>query len=79
MNDITLFKSGLPSYLQGIDDTTANLADTSTNRRISIEGGVFRELVGGKEDLPNAIAFSSALMNGEPFTAFASVKNATGS
>lgn len=49
MNDITLFKSGLPSYLRGIDDTTANLADTGNNRRISVKGNVFREVVGGKE------------------------------
>lgn len=49
MNDMTIFQSALPSYLQGVDDTTNSLADTGNNRRISIKGGVFREVVNGKE------------------------------
>ena len=51
MNDITLFKGGLPSYVRrGSDEMTLALAGGSVGmRRISIKGNAFRELVGGKE------------------------------
>lgn len=54
MSEMTLFKGGLPTYLQGTDDATNALAGTSDGgglgaRRISIKGGVFREFIGGKE------------------------------
>ena len=54
MSEMTLFKGGLPAYLQGTDDATNSLAGTSDGgglgaRRISIKGGVFREFIGGKE------------------------------
>jgi hypothetical protein len=54
MSDLTLFKGGLPSYLQTSgDDATNALAGTGDGglgaRRISIKGGVFREFIGGKE------------------------------
>lgn len=54
MSEMTLFKGGLPSYLQSAtDDATNALAGTGEGglgaRRISIKGGVFREFIGGKE------------------------------
>jgi len=53
MSEMTLFKGGLPAYLQGTDDATNSLAGTGEgglgSRRISIKGGVFREFIGGKE------------------------------
>lgn len=51
MGDVTLFKGGLPSYIKrGVDDMTRSLAGGSLGmRRISIKGGAFREMVGGKE------------------------------
>lgn len=52
MSDITLFKGGLPAYLQNAvaDDATNALAgEIVGSRRISIKGGVFREMIGGKE------------------------------
>jgi hypothetical protein len=49
--EMTLFKGGVPSYLKGaVDPVTAALAGSSGGmRRISIKGGVFREMVGGNE------------------------------
>jgi hypothetical protein len=52
MSEMTLFKGGLPAYLQGTDDATNALAGgegSLGSRRISIKGGVFREFIGGKE------------------------------
>lgn len=52
MSEMTLFKGGVPAYLKnaGADDVTNALAGESLGaRRISIKGGVFREMVGGKE------------------------------
>lgn len=52
MSELTLFKGGLPSYLRdaGVDDVTSTLAgERQLSRRISIKGGVFRELINGKE------------------------------
>lgn len=52
MSEVTLFKSGLPAYLRGLqDETTNSLAGNVENgiRRISIKGNVFREMVGNKE------------------------------
>jgi len=51
MSELALFKGGLPAYLKGMqDETTEALAGGSGGaKRISIEGGVFRMLVGGKE------------------------------
>ena len=51
MSELALFKGGLPAYLQnGADDATNALAGESLGtRRLSIKGGVFREMIGGKE------------------------------
>lgn len=52
MSELTLFKSGLPAYLKNLqeDDTTNALAGgEGGQRRISIKGGVFREMLGNKE------------------------------
>lgn len=51
MSEMTLFKGGLPAYLQtATDDATNALAGESLgSRRISIKGNVFREYIGGKE------------------------------
>lgn len=54
MSDLTLFSnsSELPAYLKNaaLDDVTSVLAGESLgSRRISIKGGVFREMIGGKE------------------------------
>jgi hypothetical protein len=52
MSEITLFKTGLPSYLKNLqeDETTNTLAGGEVGqRRISIKGNVFREMVGNKE------------------------------
>jgi hypothetical protein len=54
MSEITLFKGGLPAYLQtASDDATNALAGTGDAglgaRRISIKGNLFREYIGGKE------------------------------
>ncbi len=52
MSELTLFKSGLPAYLKNLqeDDTTNALAGgEGGQRRISIKGGVFREMIGNKE------------------------------
>ena len=53
VNELDLFKGGLPSYLQGVgaDEVTKALAGESSGgmRRISIKGNAFREMIGGKE------------------------------
>jgi len=52
MSDLTLFKTALPSYLQNLqaDDTTSALAGGEAGQcKISIKGGVFREMLGNKE------------------------------
>lgn len=51
MSEVALFKGGLPSYLRELqDDTTSSLAGGELgSRRISIKGGVFREMIGSKE------------------------------
>jgi hypothetical protein len=52
MSELALWKGGVPAYLKaaGADDVTNALAGESLGgRRISIKGGVFREMVGGKE------------------------------
>ena len=52
MSEMTLFKGGLPAYLQtATDDATNALAggESLGARRISIKGNVFREYIGGKE------------------------------
>jgi hypothetical protein len=49
---MTLFKGGIPAYLSKLqdDDTTSALAGSEGGiRRISIKGGVFREMIGNKE------------------------------
>lgn len=55
-NALSLFsKAKLPSYLQnlGLDDTTKALMGGGGGKRISIRGGVFRKVVGGKEVMKN--------------------------
>ena len=52
MSEMTLFKGTLPAYLKNLqqDDTTNALAGgEGGQRRISIKGGVFREMIGNKE------------------------------
>jgi len=51
MSEVALFKGGLPAYLRELqDDTTSSLAGGELGqRRISIKGGVFREMIGSKE------------------------------
>lgn len=53
MSEVSLFQSGdvaLPDYLKQTDEDTKKLAgEGRTFRRISIEGGVWRMVVGGKE------------------------------
>jgi hypothetical protein len=52
MSELTLFKGGLPAYLKKLqtDETTNALAGgIGGQRRISIKGGVFREMIGNKE------------------------------
>jgi hypothetical protein len=51
MSELTLFKGGLPAHLRGLDDDlTSTLAGgAGGGRRISIKGGVFREMIGSKE------------------------------
>jgi hypothetical protein len=54
MSELTLFSNSneLPAYLKNaaLDDVTSVLAGESLgSRRISIKGGVFREMIGGKE------------------------------
>ncbi len=53
MSDLALFTNNeLPAYLKNaaLDDVTSVLAGESLGaRRISIKGGVFREMIGGKE------------------------------
>lgn len=52
MSELALFKGGVPAHLRALadDDTTSNLAGGDLGqRRISIKGGVFREMIGSKE------------------------------
>lgn len=50
-NEVALFEGKLPSFLKGYEsETTKALAGSSGGiPRISIKGGVFREIIGGKE------------------------------
>lgn len=57
-NEMTLFAQGgnsLPAHLRGLelDATTKALMGGGTGKRISIRGGVFRMIVGGKEVAQN--------------------------
>lgn len=55
-NEMTLFEGGVPSYIKDIegDETTkALMGGGSTAKRISIRGGIFRMVVGGKEVAKN--------------------------
>lgn len=55
-NSLALFsKDKLPAYLKniGLDDTTKALMGGGGGKRISIRGGVFRKVVGGKEVMKN--------------------------
>jgi hypothetical protein len=51
MSELTLFKGGVPAYLSGMeDDVTSALAGGDLGqRRLSIKGNVFREMIGSKE------------------------------
>ena len=57
MSEMTIFQSGaqLPDYLRKteLSELTKSLMGGGTYKRISIEGGVFRMLVGGKEVAKN--------------------------
>lgn len=52
-NQVTLFENGaltIPAYLKReVDESTRSLMGNFDGKRISLEGGVFRMLVGGKE------------------------------
>lgn len=51
MSELTLFKGGVPAYLKELqDETTDSLSGGELGqRRISIKGNVFREMIGSKE------------------------------
>jgi len=59
MSELTLFSKGgntLPAHLQGLEldaTTKALMGGGGNNKRISIRGGVFRMIVGGKEVAQN--------------------------
>ena len=69
-NDIAIFKGGLPAYLKdAVDPVTSSLAGGTGGgmRRISIKGGVFRELVGGEEvRLSEERAMNIIIINAAP-------------
>ena len=50
-DDIQIFKGGLPSFITdgGLDEATKAIMGEGGARRISIRGGVFRQIVGGEE------------------------------
>lgn len=51
-NEVSLFQGGnIPAYLKNrdLDEVTKSLVSGNTNKRISIRGGVFRMISGGKE------------------------------
>lgn len=56
-NEVSLFKAGnlaIPAYLRNsLDETTKSLMGGDSTKRISIEGSVFRMMVGGKEVAQN--------------------------
>lgn len=69
-NEVTLFTGGnLPSYLKNreLDDVTKSLISGSTSKRISIKGGVFRMMSGGKEIAINEDrAMNMVIVNAAP-------------
>jgi hypothetical protein len=57
-NELSMLSGNLPSHLRGqLDETTKSLmghvSEVNTSKRISIKGGVFRMMVGGKEVAQN--------------------------
>jgi hypothetical protein len=46
---ISLLKNSVASVAAGVDDDTRAVAGSSGNKRISLEGGVFRKYVNGKQ------------------------------
>ena len=46
---ITLLKNSVAAVATGVDDDTRAVAGSSGNKRISLEGGVFRKYVNGKQ------------------------------
>lgn len=69
MSNITLFKDNnalaLPDYLKEGDDFTKAMAGGGTGKTISIEGGVWRMLVGGEEIAKNEDrAMNFVIVNG---------------
>jgi hypothetical protein len=46
---MTLLKNSVASVATGVDDDTRAVAGSSGNKRISLEGGVFRKYVNGKQ------------------------------
>lgn len=73
MSNMTIFKSGaaLPDYLvAGEDDFTKALAGGSQGKTISIEGGVWRMIVGGEEIAKNEDrAMNFVVVNAAPTVA----------
>lgn len=70
MSELTLFKAGnvaLPDYLREGDDFTKQMAGSSGGKAISIEGGVWRMLVGGEEVAKNEDrSMNFVVVNGNP-------------
>lgn len=71
MSDITLFKQAgatLPDYIRAdADDFTRKMAGAPTGKSISIEGGVWRMIVGGEEIAKNEDrAMNFVVVNGSP-------------
>lgn len=77
MSEVSLFKSGtlaIPAYLlNGVDEDTKALMGGNNSKRISVEGGVFRMMVNGKEVAQNTnrsmniIILRAAEHNGRTF------------
>lgn len=72
MSELTIFNNGavIPDYLRrGTDELTKTLAGGSVNKTISIEGGVWRLIVGGEEIAKNEDrAMNFVVVNAHPHT-----------
>lgn len=72
MSNVALFKAPLPASVNGeMDDDTKALAGSPASvgmRRLSIKGGVFREMIGGKEHrVSEERAMNMAVVRVAPF------------
>lgn len=48
-NEVSIFEDNTSLVRMGLDDDTLAVAGSGNNKRISIKGGVFRKMIGGKE------------------------------